>query len=246
MRQTMFTTDDPTMAHSLPLGEAIRQLPVQYLKVLSKPSAATLSEELAKASWGIVLVQVLGLLGVTVTLSVLGHLIPTAALHPIAQLGIGPVHPLGLLPTPWNGIAFVLASFFIGLGTAYLLSKGCGGQGTFVAHLYCLLLCTVPLVTLSGLALLIPAAGWLVVLLAGLVGALFIYRMVLHACTIMAVHRLQAGRATLIVLILPMVILALVLLVALIFITEGDVLFGVCEVFPWGGARRAKEERGAQ
>lgn len=246
MRQTVFTKDDPAVAQPLPLKEAIWQLPVQYVKVLSKPTAATLSEELAKASWGIVLVQLLGLLSITVTLSALGHLIPTAALHPIAQLGMGSVHPLAFLPAPWNGITFVLASFFIGLGTAYLFSKGCGGHGTFLAHLYCLLICTIPLVTVSGLVLLIPATGWLVVLLAGLVGALFIYRMVLHACTIMAVHHLEAGWATLIVLILPMVILALVLLVALFFITEGDVLGGVFEVFPWGGATRQKEEREAQ
>jgi hypothetical protein len=245
MRQTVFTKDDPAVAQPLPLGEAIWQLPVQYVKVLSKPSAATLSEEPAKASWGIALVQLLGLLCITVTLSVLGHLIPTAALHTIAQLRIGSVHPFGFLPAPLNGITFVLASFFIGLATAYLFSKGSGGQGTFVAHLYCLLLCTVPLVTVSGLVLLIPATGWLVVMLAGLVGTLFIYRMVLHVCTIMAVHRLQAGWATLIVLILPMLILALLLLAALIFFAEGDVLGGF-EVFPWGGATRKKEERGAQ
>lgn len=245
MRQAVLTQDDPAGAQPLPLGQAIWQLPAQYVKVLSKPSAATLSAEFAKASWGSALVQVLGLLSITVTLSVLGYLIPTAALHTIAQLGIGSVQPLGFLPAPLNGITFVLASFFIGLGTAYLFSRGSGGQGTFVAHLYCLLLCTVPLVTVSGLVLLIPATGWLVVMLAGLVGALFIYRMVLHACTIMAVHGLQAGRATLIVLILPMVVLALVLLVALFIITEGDVL-GVFEVFPYGGATRKKEERRAQ
>lgn len=245
MRQTLFTQDDRAATQPLPLGQGIWQLPVQYLKVLSKPSAATLSEVLAEASWGIALVQLLGLLSITVTLSVLGHLIPSAALHPIAGLGIGSVHPLAFLPAPWNGITFVLASFFIGLATAYLFSKGCGGQGTFVAHLYCLLLCTVPLVTVSGLVLLIPATGWLVVLLASLVGALFIYRMVLHVCTVMAVHRLGAGRATLIVLILPMVILSLVVLVALFFFADVDVL-GVFEVFPWGGATRKKDERGAQ
>ena len=244
MRQTVFTKEDPAVAQPLPLGQAIRQLPVQSVKVLVKPSAATLRGETAKASWGSVLVQLLGLLSITISLSVLGHLIPTAALHTIAQLGIGSVHPLAFLPAPYNGITFVLASFFIGLGTAYLFSKGSGGQGTFVAHLYCLLLCTVPLVTLSGLVLLIPATGWLVVVLGGLVGALFIYRMVLHACTIMAVHRLGAGRATLIVLILPMLILAVVMLVALFFLTEGDILAGVSEVFPWGGDTRKKEESG--
>src|SRR5689334_3137740 len=104
MRQTSSTKDASGGAQPLPLGQAIWQLPVQYVTVLRKPAAATLRQELAKASWGIVLVQVLGLLSITVTLSVLGHLIPTAALHPLAQFGLGSVHPLAFLPAPWNGI----------------------------------------------------------------------------------------------------------------------------------------------
>lgn len=70
MRKTVLTKDDPVVAGPLPLGQAIRQLPVQCVTVLSKASAATLSQELAKASWGSVLAQVLGLLSITVTLSV--------------------------------------------------------------------------------------------------------------------------------------------------------------------------------
>ncbi len=108
MRQKMFTTDDPAMAQPLPLGQAIWQLPVQSVKVLIKPSAATLSEELAKASWRIVLVQLLGLLSITIALSVLGHLIPTAALHTIARLGIGLIHPWAVLPAPlWLSTTWV-------------------------------------------------------------------------------------------------------------------------------------------
>lgn len=63
-------------------------------------------------------------------------------------------------------------------------------------------------------------AGQLVLVLGGIVCALFIYRMTLHVFTIMAVHRLHAGRAALIVLIIPMAILAAVTLVALLYVQE--------------------------
>ena len=136
MDQNLSTLDDRASAQPLPFGEAVWHLPVQYLNVFIKPSVNTLSEEMGKASWGIVLVQFLSLVIITVTLGLLGHLIPAAALHAITALSIGPVKPLAFLPSPLNGITFVLASFFIGLGTAYLFSKGSGGQGTFLAHLY--------------------------------------------------------------------------------------------------------------
>jgi hypothetical protein len=150
------------------------------------------------------------------------------------------IRPLAWLPSPWNGITLVLASFFIGLATAYPLSKLAGGHGTFLAHLYCLLLCTIPLVTVSGALLLIPATGWLVLMLGSIVSALFIYRMVLHTFTIMAVHRLRASQATTIVLMLPMVLLIVIVLVGLLIWTEGDILACVLDAFSWGGERRRK------
>ena len=246
MRQNLSTKYDPALVQPLPFWEAIWQLPLQYIKVLIKPSANTLSKEIGKASWGIVLAQFLGLVIITVALGWIAHMIPSAALHAITALHIGSAQPLAFLPSPLNGITFVLASFFIGLGTAYLFSKGSGGQGTFLAHFYCLLVCTVPLVTVSGLLLLIPATGWLVVVPGGIVCALFIYRMVLHTFTIMAVHGLGASRATLIVLILPMLIFVVFMLMALLFLTEGEILADGFEVFFWGGGTRKKEDREAQ
>ncbi len=229
-------------AQPLPLVEALWQLPLQYLNVFFKPSVTTLSQEMGKASWGIILVQLLSLVSITVTFGLLGHAIPSAAMHAITELHVGPLRPLALLPSPWNGITLVLASFFIGLGTSYPFSKLVGGHGTSLAHLYCLLLCTIPLVAVSGALLLIPATGWLVTMLGCIVSVLFIYRMVLHAFTIMAVHRLGAGQATTIVLILPMVLLVVIVLVGLLFWTEGDALAGVFEVFSWDGEKRRKSE----
>src|SRR5215470_2509777 len=51
----------PPQAAPLPLGEAIRQLPQQYIRVLTKPSAATFAEEQGKAAWNIVWAQLLGI-----------------------------------------------------------------------------------------------------------------------------------------------------------------------------------------
>jgi hypothetical protein len=43
----------------LPLGQAISELPNQYIKVLTKPSAFTFAAEMGKASWDIVWVQLI-------------------------------------------------------------------------------------------------------------------------------------------------------------------------------------------
>jgi len=244
MQQNMSIKNGP--AQPLSFGEAIWQLPSQYIKVLSKPSADTLSEEIGKASWGIALVQFLALIVITVALGLLGHMIPSAALHTISALKIGSVQPFAFLPAPLNGITFVLGSFLIGLGTAYEFSKVSGGQGKFLTHFYCLLLFSVPLVTVSGLLLLIPASGWFALLPGSIVCALFIYRMVLHVFTITAVHDLSKDRATLIVLILPMVlmaILAIIMVIALFILSEGELIGGVFEPSFWSevGMHKKKE-----
>ncbi len=170
-----------------------------------------------KAGWGIVLIQFYLLIVITVVLSYLGHIIPSSALHTTSAFSIGAYRLFAFLPSPYNGIVFILGSFLIGLGTAYLFSRQWRGRGRFLAHAYSLLLCTIPLVTISGALLLIPATGSLVILLSSLVFALFVYRMVLHGCIIMGVHGLSAGKATLIVLIFPMFIVGLAMVALMLF-----------------------------
>jgi len=140
---------------------------------------------------------------------------------------------------PYNGMAFILGSFLIGLSTAYLMSRHWGGQWRFLVHTYSLLLCTIPLVTISGALLLIPATGSLVILLTSLVAALFVYRMVLHVCIIRGVHGLSALKATLVVLIFPLLFVGLgvglgvlAFIVLLFMLTEGTI-FEVLGAFDW-------------
>lgn len=217
------------------LSETIWQLPRQYVKVLFRPSAQTFREEMGKAGWGIVLVQFYLLIVITVVLSYLGHVIPSSALHTTSTITFGSFKPFGFLPSPYNGIAFILGSFLIGLSTAYLFSRLWRGRGRFLAHAYSLLLCTIPLVTISGALLLIPATGSFVILFTSLVVALFIFRMVLHGCIIMGVHGLSAGKAALIVLIIPMLFVGLAMLGLIIFLLfiGAEALGGLFEIFDW-------------
>ena len=45
---------------SRPLSEEIKELPRQYLEVLTKPGVATFAAQMGKANWRIVWVQLLG------------------------------------------------------------------------------------------------------------------------------------------------------------------------------------------
>src|SRR5260370_14200313 len=148
-------------AAPLPLGEAIRQLPNQYIKVLTKPSAATFAAEQGKAAWNIVWVQLLGaaiiiaglvflLLQLTLPGALSSSNVPPSS---IAALG---AFPLGF------ALSFIVLYpliFFIAVGIQYLIAKVFGGQGTFVAHGYSSLLYSAPIGVVRLLLGLIPILG---------------------------------------------------------------------------------------
>ncbi len=203
-------------AAPLPLGEAIRQLPQQYIKVLTKPSAATFAEEQGKAAWNIVWVQLLGL---GVIFGVLVFLIFQLVLP-------GVLNNLSSSNSPAAGMVAVIEGFavgfalveiiliplfyFITVGIYYLIAKAFGGQGTFLAQSYSSTLFYVPLTIISSVIGLIPFLGSL----AGI--AVFIYEIVLGVYMMMAVHRLTGGKATLVVLFPIIVLFALSCLIFII------------------------------
>lgn len=240
-----YATDQASFVKPLQISQAIWQLPRQYVKVMFKPSAQTFREELGKAGWGIVLIQFYLLIVITVALTYLAHIIPGSALHTTSAVNIGPFKPFTFLPSPYNGIAFILGSFLIGLITAYVFSRLMGGRGRLVTHTYGLLLCTIPLVTISGALLLIPASGSLVALLVFLIGLLFVYRLFLHIRIIMVTHGLSGGKATLIVLIIPLIFLVLGV-IGILIVTGGEMLAGLFEWLDWipgGGEGQRKKTR---
>jgi len=203
----------PPQATPLPLEQAIKDLPSQYMKVLTKPSADTFAQEMGKASWNIVWAQLIGYALVSAILSYIISLIMPSPSHTFGATTLNPIMiqlihwglALGLTPV-------VIAGFFIGTGISYLIAKAFRGQGTFLAQGYNELLFIVPLAILTTLILHIPLLGGLVAF------GIFVYEIVLRIFSIMAVHRLSGGKATAVVLISIAVgiLLALLLLVVIV------------------------------
>ncbi len=200
-------------AAPLPLGEAIRQLPQQYIKVLTKPSAATFAEEMGKAAWNIVWVQLLGLAVITAVFGYFARLIGSSFIP--TTMGSTTMSPAmqqaAAIGSSFGQIIGVPLGFFIGVGILYLIAKAFGGQGTFLAQGYTYLLFEVPLGTITALLGLLPILGGLVAIAVG------IYAIVLNIFSIMAVHRLSGGRASAVVLIPLAVVFVLLCALFIVF-----------------------------
>jgi hypothetical protein len=193
-----------------PLGQVIRDLPGQYLKVLTRPSKDTFTYEMDKASWSGVWIQLLVLVLITSLIGWLGSLI----LLPfnthtfsgrlsmlIIQQNVG--NSAGNLSfNPIRQLLGIPLGFLLAVGIVHQLAKAFGGHGTYLAQAYTALLFSVPLSCITGLLALIPSLGWLLWLAGD------IYDIILYVFVLMAVYRLGAGRATTIVLI-PRVLLGL-------------------------------------
>jgi hypothetical protein len=192
----------PVQAAPLPPGEAIRQLPGQYIKVaFTKPSAATFAEEQSKANWGSVWFQLVFYALVGAILVYLSELIN----HTASSI-------LDLIVIIFIAIVIIPLSFFAISGIYYLLARAFGGHGRFLAQIYTLLLFTVPLGILAALLDLIPIIGRL----AGLV--VDVYIIVLSILMIKGVHRLSGGKATAVILIPVAVIIFIAILIVIVII----------------------------
>lgn len=189
----------PTAA-PLPLGEAIRQLPAQWLRVITHPSAMTLAGESGKASWDITWVQLIISAVITALLSYLASLesgslftMPSGTSSANTTFLTSYRYILG--GASFASILTVPIFFFIGMGIYFGLAKAFGGQGRFLTQCYTFLLFSVPLGILSSILGLIPFAGAFVGFAVG------IYEVVLDIFAVMAVHRLSGGKASAVVLI---------------------------------------------
>jgi hypothetical protein len=207
-------------AAPLPLGEAIRQLPNQYIRVLTKPSAATFAAEQGKAAWNIVWIQLIIYAVFLAVIGYIGSLIGLSFGAFSSLMNTGSLSSSGMNPGTLQAVAasssfgeiiFVPLFFFIGVGIYYLLAKAFGGDGTFLRQGYAYLLFQVPLGIITSVLGLIPILGGLAAL------ALGIYGVVLNIFSIMAVHRLSGGKATAVVLIPIAVVFVLVCALGIIF-----------------------------
>ena len=185
------------------IGQAIQELPNQYIRVLTKPSAQSFAEEMGKADWGMVWIQLLiwALIG-----TILGLIRAAIGLAGLSFVSNNTFNPAAITALTVSGSTFSFISvpvfFFILVGIQYLLAKAFQGQGNFLTQSYTTLLFEVPINIVSYLLAFIPILG-------GIAGfALSIYGIVLNVFAIMAVHRLSGGKAVGVVLI-PIAVLIL-------------------------------------
>jgi hypothetical protein len=209
-------------APPLTFWEAIKQLPKQYWRILTKPGAATFAEEMGKARWDIIWTQILGLSLLSALLASLVWFILVVFIT--ALFNAQPTAPGELSPSDFTGLLFLpiplvaaatfvfgLGGFFLGQGIIYGLAKAFGGQGTFMAQTYTTLLYQVPIGIGVALLSLIPFVGYFSSVAS-------IYGYILETFQLMAVHRLSTGKAIAVVLIpIAAGILLVIGLVALYF-----------------------------
>lgn len=217
-------------AQPLPLGQAIRELPGQYKKILFKPGAATFAEEQGKAEWGIIWIQILILAAFQAVVSfVTFFYIDQGSGAAATTAGVS----ASLLSTVLQfeslfEVLLVPGVFFAGVGIQYLFAKMFKGQGLFRQQAYNQLLYQVPFGIISSAlsiivsplsrpmmaSMLTPSSAGTIsgfglspgvtiaLLLIDLVTlGIFVYSVILNVFAIMAAHRLSGGKATGVVLI---------------------------------------------
>ncbi len=208
-----------------PWGQAIQELPGQYIKILTKPGAATFAEEQGKATWGMIWTQLIfiGLIGTII--GFIGLAMGAAMMASLGGGGAGSAYAMmGVLfggAGSVYAIVTVIVGFFITVGIQYLLAKAFKGNGTFVQQGYNYLLFYTPIAVIGYVLGLIPVLGTLASI------ALGIYSIVLNVYSIMAAHRLSGGKATWVVLI-PIIaaVLLLLLCAVVLFAVFASVLHG--------------------
>jgi len=193
----------------------LQQLPRQYWRVLSHPGAATFAEEQGSASWGAIWVQLIGyaVISAVLTFAFEALLLPAflqgffnafkSSGQSINVQQVTSAFQALAVVTAFATLILTIVGFFIGVGIYWLIAKAFREEGSFLQYTYCYLLITVPIGIISFLLFLVPGVGIFVS------SALGIYEIVLLIMMTSGVHRMSGGKATLAVLILPIVLILL-------------------------------------
>lgn len=208
------------------VGQSIKALPKQYLNVVNHPSTIAFFQEINKANWLMIWLQLGIMIFVAILVGTMRELfapliIGVASLSSnsytlfLSQTGAGSA--FGLL-----SIITVPLSFFFGQGFQYLLAKAFNGQGSFLAQSYTALQFHVPLNVMNSFLNtfldFIPFIGYNLNPLVYLIW--LVYSIFLNVLQIKAVHRLTTGKAVIVVLIPSFVNLCFLIVVALAFLVS--------------------------
>jgi len=188
-----------------PFWRMVRQFPLQYWRILSRPGMATFDRELWKADWGAVWTQLLGLILLNILLAfiflfgmslLVGSSIGTYSILDFMRGFLS----IGIVLTVPLTIGTLMGFFFdtiIYCAFAWLL----GGRGSYLEHCYGTVLIMIPmeiitLIVSFGLVWLPQFPGKEMVPLAFL-----FFGLLLQIFMTMAAHRLSVIGATIAVLV---------------------------------------------
>lgn len=206
----------PPQGTPQPLGQALKGLFGQYVKVLTRPGVQSFEEEQSKAGWGIIWIQLLGIGLISTIVAILHTLLENLAVTLIPHGSI-----LAIFSTLYSlttggfsifSLVSIIVEFFVVVGIQYLLARAFGGNGYFKQQGYSYLLFYAPLTVISSVLSLTPGLGLLVGFAIG------IYQTVLNVFSIMAAQRLRGGKATAVVLIPVGVVLLFFILFFVVFV----------------------------
>ncbi|GCE02995.1 YIP1 family protein [Dictyobacter aurantiacus] len=212
-----------TPSQPLPLREAVCQLPIQYFRVLTRPNASTFMREKGKAAWNIIWAQVLMLTVISAIFTILRIIIlPPTRVIPIRNgsvlnsmlMALQAINSLGPAFEVIVYVIWAVVAFFLSTSINYLIARIFGGRGTFKQYSYSSLLISTPRRVADGLIGLIPIASINALFIMGT----FVYQVILQIYMTMAVHRLRGGRATMAVLLLPIIIVILACIAAFLIV----------------------------
>lgn len=201
----------------LTLKEGLRQLPGQWWKVMSKPSARSFVEEKGKASWSVIWVLLIlyGVIGGGAL--VLQPYIPGSYLniyyqflsfnqHVSQSAGNYPYsfNPADFLRTAFQveglfGIILFPLGYLLGEAIYLLIAKLFKGSGSYRQQVYANMLYTVPTMLAISILSLVPFLGGVLELILGMIIGVYFY--VLRIFATQTVHRLSIGRALAVVFI---------------------------------------------
>jgi len=208
------TYHDHTNTHPLPLGQAIRALPAQYLKVITRPSVQSFSAEKGRASWGSTWLQLIALGILSALFSVLAQLIAPPHVGNVAGVSQATVQAVTTTLLALFLIVGTPLAFLVAGAVLYWLARLFKGDGSYLQQVYTLTLFGVPLVLLGFLLQLLPAtSNWLPYLP-------HLYSLALLVPSLMAVHHLSWGKALAIVLIPLGIVLVLTLAGTIVLMTH--------------------------
>src|SRR5215469_17200086 len=117
------------------MGRAIRELPGQYIKVLTRPSVNRFVEEKGKAQWGIVWLQLMCLAIIDAILQSVSLLISpnnTNSLSGVNNISPSMVQTITIITVVLLQLAFTPGSFLAAGGILYLIARVLGGTGRFL------------------------------------------------------------------------------------------------------------------